>query len=65
MYFSTDQIDNENRTALHWASRLGFEVITDLLINSGANINKIDKLQRSPLHLASKNGSGSIKISSQ
>lgn len=43
--FSTDLVDNENRTALHWASRLGFDGVADVLMNNGANINQADRLQ--------------------
>ena len=45
-------IDNQGRTALHFACALGMSSIVIKLIQAGANINVHDKQKRTPLHYA-------------
>lgn len=44
--------DNDKNTPLHWAVRMGFENIADLLLKYGANINAEDIYKKTPLHWA-------------
>ncbi|XP_038047951.1 death-associated protein kinase dapk-1-like [Patiria miniata] len=44
------------RTPLHYAAGSGYDVICDLLLQAGADVNAVDKNGRSPLHYATKSG---------
>jgi ankyrin repeat protein len=45
-------VDNEGRSALHFATALGCDTSVIALLNAGANINLQDKYGRTPLHYA-------------
>ncbi len=47
---------NEGQTALHFAAITGEESFIKFLHMNGANPNIQDKLERTPLHLATENG---------
>jgi ankyrin repeat protein len=44
-----NRVDNEQRTALHYAARRGFPNIVQLLIHKGANVNAITADHFTPL----------------
>ena len=37
---------------MHWASALGHVSVAELLIRAGADVNVIDEMHATPLHLA-------------
>lgn len=43
-------------------SYLGREKIANVLVNNGANVNSVDTLLRSPLHVATRNGNLLTKL---
>ncbi|KAI9888001.1 MAG: hypothetical protein M1823_000122 [Watsoniomyces obsoletus] len=49
---ATIEADEYGQTALHQAARRGNEPLVDLLLQHGANIEKVDKNGRTALHLA-------------
>ncbi|XP_022095864.1 tankyrase-2-like [Acanthaster planci] len=44
------------RSPLHYAAGSGYDVICDLLLQAGADVNAVDKNGRSPLHYTAKSG---------
>ena len=49
-------IDENGRTALHWACRMDQLDITTFLIDNHSDVNKVDKKNIVPLHFAAANG---------
>ena len=51
-----NQIDQDGRNALHFASRQGHKDIVQILIEKGIDINQTDNFGQNALHLAFENG---------
>ncbi|HMA23714.1 MAG TPA: ankyrin repeat domain-containing protein, partial [Gemmatimonadaceae bacterium] len=51
----------DGMTALHWAAEHGDSVMTTLLLRAHANVKAVTRIGNyTPLHIASKAGSGSV-----
>ena len=56
---SVDTVDEQGRTALHWASLYGWIHVVKLLIDHNADVHRGDDLGWRPVHHASLNGHAS------
>ena len=53
---NVNQVDNQGRTPLYWASKYGSIEWVKSLLNKGAKINKAEKNGKTPLYVASEEG---------
>jgi hypothetical protein len=53
---NVNEVDDINRTPLHWAADEGFLEIVQALIAGGANVNVQDNNNKTPLHWAAERG---------
>ena len=61
-YQSSQSVDENGSTPLHWACYAGAEEAVNFLLNLGANINAQDKEKLTPLHLAVLGGRDKIVL---
>ena len=61
-YQSSQSVDENGSTPLHWACYAGAEEAVNFLLNLGANINAQDKEKLTPLHLAVLGGKDKIVL---
>lgn len=54
--FDANQMDVNQRTALHWAAEMGRVEVAELLIETGANVAAAECNGRTAIHLASRSG---------
>ena len=59
---SSQSVDENGSTPLHWACYFGAEEAVNFLLNLNANINEQDKEKLTPLHLAVNEGRENIVI---
>ena len=59
---STQSVDENGSTPLHWACYSGAEEAVDFLINLNVNIDEQDKQKWTPLHLAASEGREKIVL---
>lgn len=57
---STDYVDENGRSALHWASEYGYMRVVYTLIETGWDINLMDNKKHTPLHVACDHHNGNV-----
>ena len=59
--FDANQIDGETGTTpLHYACKLNYLVVAEILVDGGANPNAICKIDDTPIHCAVRNGNAEL-----
>ena len=57
---SNKYVDEDGRSALHWAAEYGYIKIVYVLLESGWNVDLLDRKKQSPLHVACDHHNGNI-----
>ena len=57
---SKDYVDDNNRSALHWAAEYGYMRVVYTLVDAGWDINLMDNKKHTPLHVACDHHNGNV-----
>ncbi|KAH3776684.1 ankyrin-1-like [Dreissena polymorpha] len=57
---SVNSVDDQGRSALHWAAEYGYMRVVYTLVDAGWDVNLLDNKRHSPLHVACDHRNGNV-----